>query len=156
MLVYVVFHIGIILYSVDFAGIEVLSKKQDWPAIASIMSGIAKTLETAGADCLMIGADTMHKVVGEVQAAINIPVIHIADAVAAAINKKRIQKVALLGTKYTMQLGFYKTRLAAAGIDVIIPAKAILNLSTILFTTNSARVFFCRKEKSNTNRSLMD
>lgn len=113
----------IILNSVDFAEIEVLTKKQDWDAIAVIICKAAKGVEAAGADCLMIGANTMHKIADEVQAAISIPVIHIADAVAAAIQKKELKKVALLGTKYTMQLDFYKTKLAAAGINVIIPGE---------------------------------
>ena len=71
----------------------------------------------------MIGANTMHKIADEVQAAISVPVIHIADAVAASVKKKGLKKVALLGTKYTMQLEFYKTRLAAAGIHVIVPGE---------------------------------
>jgi aspartate racemase len=113
----------IILNSVDFGEIEVLTKIQDWDALAIIMCKAAKAIELAGADCVMIGANTMHKIADEVQAAISVPVIHIADAVAASIKKKGLKKVALLGTKYTMQLEFYKTRLAASGIDVIIPAE---------------------------------
>jgi aspartate racemase len=113
----------IILNSVDFGEIEVLTKIQDWDALAIIMCKAAKAIELAGADCVMIGANTMHKIAGEVQAAISVPVIHIADAVAASIKKKGLKKVALLGTKYTMQLDFYKTRLATAGIDVIVPGE---------------------------------
>jgi aspartate racemase len=118
----------IILYSVDFAEIEVLTKKQDWDAIAIIVCDAAKIIENAGASCLMIGANTMHKIADEVQAAVKIPVIHVADAVATAIKVKGLKKVALLGTKYTMQLGFYKTKLAAAGIEVIIPGEADIEL----------------------------
>jgi aspartate racemase len=118
----------IILNSVDFAEIEVLTKKQDWDAIAIIMCDAAKIIENAGASCLMIGANTMHKIADEVQAAVKIPVIHVADAVATAIKVKGLKKVALLGTKYTMQLGFYKTKLAAAGIEVIIPGEADIEL----------------------------
>ncbi len=114
----------IFLYSVDFAEIEVLTKKQDWDAIAVIICKAAKTIETAGADCLLIGANTMHNIADQVQASINIPLIHIADAVADAIRAKGLKKVALLGTKYTMQLDFYKHRLATAGIQVIIPGDA--------------------------------
>jgi aspartate racemase len=118
----------IILNSVDFAEIEVLTKKQDWDAIAIIMCDAAKIIENAGASCLMIGANTMHKIADEVQAAVKIPVIHVADAVATSIKLKGLKKVALLGTKYTMQLGFYKTKLAAAGIEVIIPGEADIEL----------------------------
>lgn len=118
----------IILNSVDFGEIEVLTKKQDWDALAVVMCEAAKSIELAGANCLMIGANTMHKIADEVQAAISIPVIHIADAVASAIKAKGLKKVALLGTKYTMQLDFYKTKLAAAGIEVIIPGEADIEL----------------------------
>ncbi|MEP7237200.1 MAG: aspartate/glutamate racemase family protein [Ferruginibacter sp.] len=118
----------IILNSVDFGEIEVLTKKLDWDALAVIMCNAAKAIETAGAHCLMIGANTMHNIADEVQAAISIPVIHIADAVAASIKKQRLKKVTLLGTKYTMQLDFYKARLAAAGIEVIIPNETGIEL----------------------------
>jgi len=118
----------IMLYSLDFAEIEVLTKKQDWDAIALIICKAAKTIEMSGADCLLIGANTMHKIADEVQASINIPLIHIADAVAVAIGAMRLKKVALLGTKYTMQLDFYRNRLATTGIEVIIPGEADIEL----------------------------
>jgi aspartate racemase len=111
----------LILYSVDFAEIKVLTEKQDWEGIAVIIVEAAKKIEQAGADCLMIGANTMHKIADEVQAAITIPVIHIAAATAAAIEMKGLKKVALLGTKYTMQLDFYKNKLAEKNIATIIP-----------------------------------
>ena len=118
----------IILNSVDFSEIEVLTKQQDWDAIALIICKAAQMTEAAGAECLMIGANTMHKIAEKVQASTSIPLIHIADAVAASIQKKSITKVALLGTKYTMQLEFYKTQLSAAGIEVIIPGEADIDL----------------------------
>ena len=101
----------IIVNSVDFAEIKGLTEKQDWDGIAVIICDAAKTIEKAGAHYLMIGANTMHNIADKVQASVSIPVIHIADAVAAAINIKGLKKVALLGTKYTMQMDFYKTRL---------------------------------------------
>jgi aspartate racemase len=114
----------LILYSVDFAEIKVLTEKQDWAGIAVIICDAAKKIDTAGADCMMIGANTMHKIADEVQAAITIPVIHIAAATAAAIENKGLKKVALLGTKYTMQLDFYKNKLAEKNIATIIPDEA--------------------------------
>lgn len=114
----------LILYSVDFAEIKILTEKQDWAGIAAIICDAAKKIETAGADCMMIGANTMHKIADEVQAAITIPVIHIAAATAAAIETKGLKKVALLGTKYTMQLDFYKNKLAEKNIATIIPDEA--------------------------------
>jgi aspartate racemase len=118
----------VIVNSVDFAEIKVLTEKLDWDGLARIMCKAARDIEAAGADCIMIGANTMHNIADEVQAAVSIPVIHIADAAAEAIKKKGIKKVALLGTKYTMQLDFYKLKLAAAGIEVLIPGEQDIEL----------------------------
>jgi aspartate racemase len=111
----------IILHSVDFAPIKILTEQQDWKAIAEIICKAARGVEMAGAGCLMIGANTMHNIADEVQAAINIPVIHIAEVTAGAIKTKALKKVALLGTKYTMQLPFYAEKLSQKGIATIIP-----------------------------------
>ncbi len=111
----------IILNSVDFAEIKVLTEVQNWDGIAAIMCKAAKSIELAGADCLMIGANTMHKIADEIQAAVTIPVIHIGTATTATVKMAAIKKVALLGTKYTMQLDFYKAKLAANDIETIIP-----------------------------------
>lgn len=113
----------IILHSVDFAEIKAPTLREDWNEIADIMCSAAKTLETAGADCLVICANTMHNIAHRVEKEISIPLIHIADATARAINEKGLKKVTLLGTKYTMQMDFYKERLAAQGISVIVPAE---------------------------------
>jgi aspartate racemase len=113
----------IILNSVDFAEIKVLSRLEDWDAIAVIICKAARAVEAAGASCLVICANTMHNIADKVQVAIGIPLIHIADAVAGSIKNKNLQKVALLGTRYTMQLDFYKDRLAAHGISTIIPSQ---------------------------------
>ena len=111
----------IILNSVDFAEIKLLTEKQDWDGLAAIMQASAKSIEAAGGDCILIGANTMHKIADEIQSAVSIPLIHIADAVAEAIKIKQLKTVALLGTKYTMQLDFYKDKLAMCCIEVIIP-----------------------------------
>lgn len=113
----------IILNSLEFGEIKTLTERLDWDGLARIMIESAKSIERAGGDCAMIGANTMHNIAGEVQAAINIPVIHIADAAGTAIKEKGLKKVALLGTKYTMQLAFYRDKLATYGITVIIPAE---------------------------------
>ena len=122
----------IILYSVDFAEIKVLTAQEDWKGIAAIMCKAAKSIELAGADCLMIGANTMHNVADEIEAAINIPIIHIAEATAAVIKNRGLKKVALLGTKYTMQMDFYKNKLADKSIETVIPGA-----SDIEFINNS-------------------
>ena len=122
----------IILYSVDFAEIKILTAQEDWKGIAAIMCKAAKSIELAGADCLMIGANTMHNVADEIEAAINIPIIHIAEATAAVIKNRGLKKVALLGTKYTMQMDFYKNKLADKSIETVIPGA-----SDIEFINNS-------------------
>jgi aspartate racemase len=117
-------HAGkIILYSVNFAEIKLLTEQNRWDEMTKMISDIAKKLEQAGADCILIGANTMHKIAGEVRQAINIPVIHIAEVTAIEIKKHNLEKVALLGTKYTMQLEFYKDKLAAQDITTIIPGE---------------------------------
>jgi len=114
----------IILHSVDFHEIKTLTFAEDWQGIIEIIAGIAKKLEDAGADCILIGANTMHKIAAEVQSAVSIPVIHIAEATAKKIEKQGLTKVALLGTKYTMELGFYQHALAQYQISTIIPDEA--------------------------------
>jgi len=113
--------VEIIIHSVNFGEIKVLTEAGDWKNISVIICKSAQTIEAGGAACLLIGANTMHKIADEVQAAIKIPVIHIAEAVATAILKNGLKKVGLLGTRYTMQLGFYTDHLAKHGIETIIP-----------------------------------
>lgn len=111
----------IAMYSVNFEEIKALTMADDWDGIAAIICKAAENMEAAGADCLLLGANTMHKIAGRVQAQLNIPLIHIAEATAAAVSRAQIKKVALLGTRYTMQLDFYKSKLTEQGIDTIIP-----------------------------------
>lgn len=111
----------IILFSVNFAEIKLLTEQGRWDEMARLMTDAAKKLEQAGADCILIGANTMHKIADEIQTGISIPLIHIAEVTAKQIKKQGLQTVALLGTKYTMQLDFYKNKLAAQGITTVIP-----------------------------------
>lgn len=111
----------IIIYSVNFGEIKIFTEKGNWDKIAEIICNAAKKLEASGADCILIGANTMHKIAGEIQAVLSIPVIHVAEEVAKEINKKKLTTVALLGTKYTMQMDFYKDKLSKQGIVTIIP-----------------------------------
>jgi aspartate racemase len=138
----------IILHSVDFAEIKTLTLNDDWNGIAAVICAAAKGVQAAGADCILIGANTMHKIADEIQAAVSIPVIHIADAVAATINKSELTKVALLGTKYTMQLDFYKDRLKAKGIDVIIPHAADIEyINNSIYEEFSKNIFLPETKK---------
>ena len=111
----------IILYSVDYEEIKQLTFANNWAAIADMIGGIAQSLEKAGAHCILLGANTMHRIAKEVQARISIPLLHIATTTGAAIRAKQFNTVALLGTRYTMELGFYQEALDAFGIRVLLP-----------------------------------
>ncbi|MDX1558280.1 MAG: aspartate/glutamate racemase family protein [Marinobacter sp.] len=111
----------LVLFSVDFAEIEALQHKGDWPATADILSDAALSLQSAGADFLVIGTNTMHKVAPEIEQALQIPLLHIADATAQVLKKDGVTRVGLLGTRFTMEQAFYRDRLEAAGIEVLTP-----------------------------------
>ena len=112
----------IVLVSLDFAEIAMLQQQQDWPQMAEILIKAAKQVEAAGADYLLICTNTMHKLAEQVQAAVSIPLLHIADAVGENLIQHNFKKVALLGTQFTMEQDFYKQRLADKfAIDVLIP-----------------------------------
>lgn len=113
-----------ILFTVDFEEIADLQRKSDWDTLAEKMIDAAKALQVAGADMVLICANTMHKVSGEVESSLDIPLIHIGDVTAEAIKKQGIKKIGLLGTKYTMEQDFIKNRIINQGIEVIIPEEA--------------------------------
>ncbi len=110
------------MYSVDFDPIEKLQHAGDWEGTAKILSEAAKSIESAGADFLLICTNTMHKVAPEVQEAIQIPLLHIADATAEVLVNEGIKSVGLLGTSFTMEQEFYKGRLSNKyGLNVLVP-----------------------------------
>lgn len=111
----------LVMLSVDFAEICRLQEAGDWQQSAALLSQGAQQLCAAGADFVLICTNTMHKVAPEIQAAIDVPVLHIADVTADALAKQHISKVALLGTRYTMQLPFYREHLAQRDIQVLLP-----------------------------------
>ncbi|MGX5915020.1 aspartate/glutamate racemase family protein [Aliidiomarina sp. Khilg15.8] len=111
----------IVLYSVDFAEIEKLQHEGDWLATADILSSVGQSVEAAGADFLVLCTNTMHKVVPEIERAINIPVLHIADATANVLKEAGVTCIGLLGTKFTMEQTFYLERLQSHGIQVVVP-----------------------------------
>ncbi|MBA7503273.1 L-aspartate/glutamate-specific racemase [subsurface metagenome] len=111
-----------VMYSVDFDEIEKLQHQGKWEDLTKIMIDCAQRLEKAGANLVIICTNTMHKMAGEVESSINIPLLHIADATAEKIKGKGFKKVGLLGTKFTMVEDFYKGRLIDKhAIEVIIP-----------------------------------
>ncbi|MCW8884389.1 MAG: aspartate/glutamate racemase family protein [Motiliproteus sp.] len=112
----------LILNSVDFHDIEQLQHSGDWPGTAEILSDAAQSLENAGADFLLIGTNTMHKVAPQIQQRIDIPLLHIADATAEQLLVDGIQNVGLLGTAFTMEQDFYRGRLESRhGLNVLVP-----------------------------------
>lgn len=111
----------LLIHSVDFAPIGELQAQGAWDEMGAILAKSGKRLQAAGAQGLLIATNTMHKVVDDVQAATNLPIIHIADATAKAIQAQGLTKIALLGTQFTMTQDFYKQRLIDAGLQVLIP-----------------------------------
>ena len=114
----------IAMYSVDFAPIEKLQHEGNWEGTSEILIDAARAVEAAGADFLLVCTNTMHKVAPNIERAIKIPLLHIADATAEVLLDKEIRKVGLLGTAFTMEQDFYRGRLASKfGLDVLIPSQ---------------------------------
>jgi aspartate racemase len=111
-----------IMYSVDFGEIEALQRQGRWPEAGRMLGAVAKSLENAGADFILLCTNTMHKVANEIEAAIRIPLLHIADATARKIRDCGLTKIGLLGTRFTMEEDFYIGRLESGyGLKVIVP-----------------------------------
>lgn len=114
-----------LMYSVDFAEIEALQREGRWEEATRAMIQAARSVEAGGADFLIICTNTMHKMAEAVQRSIGIPLLHIADATAEVIKAQKLQRVGLLGTRFTMEEAFYRGRLVEKhGLDVIIPDKS--------------------------------
>ncbi len=111
----------VILDSLDFADVEVLQWEEQWEALADLLVKHALRVEAAGADGLIIATNTMHRVAPQVEAALSIPLLHIADATAQALREDGVQIVGLLGTRFTMEQAFYRERLETQGITVLVP-----------------------------------
>ena len=110
-----------LLYSVDFEEIERYQSAGEWEKAGVLLGDVANSLEKGGADFIIICTNTMHKVIQFIEEKINIPILHIADATARQIKKSNISTVGLLGTKYTMEEDFYKSRIELNGIKVLVP-----------------------------------
>ena len=114
-----------LMYSVDFAEIEVLQREGRWQEATQAMIDDARAVESGGADFLIICTNTMHKMADDVQRSIAIPLLHIADATAEAIQARGLQRVGLLGTRFTMEQDFYRGRLVEKyALDVLVPVSA--------------------------------
>lgn len=114
----------ILMYSVDFGEVEPLMQAADWEKIGDHVAGIAKRLENGGADCVLLCTNTVHKVADRIEQAIRVPFMHIADAAGEEIVSRNLKKVGLLGTRYTMEEDFYRSRLNKSfGLSILIPAE---------------------------------
>lgn len=114
----------LVLHSVDFAAIETLQRADDWATAGAILADAARGLRAAGAEAIVLCTNTMHLVAPAIEAAVDVPLLHIADATAARIRAAGLDTVALLGTRFTMERDFYRARIEAAGIAVLIPDAA--------------------------------
>ena len=111
-----------LLYSVDFADIEQLQHAHRWEEAGEVLARAAVSLQSAGAELLVLCTNTMHKVADQIAAAVSIPFLHLGDATAAAVRDAGLTKVGLLGTAFTMEQDFYRERLARHGLDIVVPA----------------------------------
>jgi len=111
-----------VMFSYDFDEIAGAQRRGDWDGLTDLLSSTARDLKSSGADFVLICTNTMHLLADDVQSRAGIPVLHIADATGRKINEKGLKKVALLGTRYTMESDFYRKRLTERyGLDVLIP-----------------------------------
>jgi aspartate racemase len=110
-----------LLYSVDFAEIEVMQVEGRWDAAATRLAQAARSLEAGGADLLVLCTNTMHKVAEAIESAVSVPLLHLADTTAAAVRDTGLETVGLLGTAFTMEQDFYRDRLAGHGLTVLVP-----------------------------------
>jgi aspartate racemase len=111
----------LLVRSYDFDAIEAMQQRGEWDALGELLAADARRLQDAGGELLVICTNTMHVLAPQIQAAIEIPLVHIADATADAVYAEGLDTVALLGTRYTMEMDFYRGRLAEAGITALIP-----------------------------------
>lgn len=114
----------LLIHSLDFAPVAALQAAGDWAGLADMMVGAGRDLQAAGAQALAIATNTMHKMADTVAEQTGLPLIHIADVTAAAVRAAGLSRVALLGTRFTMEQDFYRDRLKAGGLEVLIPDEA--------------------------------
>src|SRR5690606_19557582 len=113
----------LIIRSYDFAAIEALQQADRWDDAGALLAADARRLQDAGAELIVLCTNTMHVCAPAIEAAIDVPFIHLADATARAVISTGVQKVALLGTRYTMERDFYRGRLETHGLDVLVPGE---------------------------------
>ncbi|RDV45883.1 aspartate/glutamate racemase [Leifsonia sp. ku-ls] len=115
----------LVMVSVDFAEVERLQAEGEWERAGELLAAEAVRLEAAGAECVVLCTNTMHKVADRIQAAVGIPLLHLADVTAEAVRDAGVTTVALLGTRFTMRESFYRDRLASHGLEVLAPPPGV-------------------------------
>ncbi|GLQ17498.1 aspartate/glutamate racemase family protein [Maritalea porphyrae] len=123
----------ILLHSVNFSPIAEMQANHDWDGLGNEMAASAKRLDAAGADGLFLATNTMHNVANRIEEAVELPFVHIADPTADALLADGIEHVGLLGTAFTMEMPFYRDRLQAKGLNVLVPEVNRTNLSGIIY-----------------------
>ena len=123
----------LLIHSVDFAGIAALQSAGSWDEAGEQLSDVAKGLQASGAQVIGLATNTMHIVADAITAGLTVPFVHIADPTADALLADGFTRVGLLGTRFTMEMGFYRERLEARGLDVLIPEVDRTNLNGIIY-----------------------
>jgi aspartate racemase len=114
----------LLLYSVDFAEVEAMQHRGDWEAAGALMVDAARRLQRAGAESVVICTNTMHLLAPRIETEVDLPLLHIADVVGGAVRARGLARIALLGTRFTMEQPFYRDRLATHGVEVLVPEPA--------------------------------
>lgn len=110
-----------VMASVDFAAIERLQVSGEWVRAGELLADEARGLVAAGAECIVLCTNTMHKVAHHIENAVEVPLLHLVDVTAAAIREASLTRVALLGTRFTMEESFYRERMAMKGVEIVVP-----------------------------------
>lgn len=123
----------LIMHSLDFAPIAEMQEQGDWERAGALLAESARRLEAAGAGIIGLATNTMHIAASAIEAALSVPFLHIADPTADELLADGISRVGLLGTRFTMEMGFYRERLEARGLTVLVPAVNVTNLNAIIY-----------------------
>ena len=138
----------ILMSSLNFEEIKSLTIAEDWDGIASVILTEVTKLEEAGADCMLLCANTMHKIAEEIEVSLSVPLIHIAEETGKEIVNKQLSTVALLGTRYTMLLDFYKDKLSEHGIKTIIPNEEEIHyINSAIYTEMGNGIFLPERKE---------
>ena len=123
----------VLLASLDFAPVEELQQAGKWKEAGVLLAATARKLAAGGASVIGLASNTMHIVAGQIEEGLGVPFVHIAEPTAAALKESGVQRVGLLGTRFTMEMPFYKDRLKARGLDVLVPDSDVPALNAIIY-----------------------